>query len=280
VRRFYNPVSDYGYYDNYYTNTYWYSGNPAQWGMSVYMGYPWWGPNYYSYNYFPQAYWGCGWGLGLGFGLGFGFGWGYPFYGGYWGGYHGFWGGYHGYGMEGNHYYNSHDGSGNYYGPRGGVASHTNGRAISPFGAKYETASAHGTLPAVANHSGGINSVRPENSNSNVRANENNVSHQGMSKPISSENNSNRNNLPRQNNNVSNQGNNPRSVNNNSGNYNRGNSTPRPSISGNTNSQPRNYSQPQSRSLSGGSTRSGGWGGGGGSRGSSGGGSHGGGGHR
>ena len=78
MRRFYNPVSNYGYYDNYYTNSYWYSGNPSQWGMSVYMGYPWWGPSYYSYNYYPQTYWGCGWGLGLGWG---GFGWGSPYYG-------------------------------------------------------------------------------------------------------------------------------------------------------------------------------------------------------
>src|SRR2546421_195880 len=28
MRRFYNPVSSYGYYDNYYTNSYWYSGIP------------------------------------------------------------------------------------------------------------------------------------------------------------------------------------------------------------------------------------------------------------
>src|ERR1051326_4367607 len=57
MKRFYHPVEDYGYYDNYYTNSYWYSGVPAQWGMSVYMGYPWWGPSYYYYNYYPSWYW-------------------------------------------------------------------------------------------------------------------------------------------------------------------------------------------------------------------------------
>ena len=40
MRRFYHPVSNYGYYDNYYTNSYWYNGNPACWGLSVYLGYP------------------------------------------------------------------------------------------------------------------------------------------------------------------------------------------------------------------------------------------------
>src|SRR6267378_3272857 len=37
LRRFHNPYSGYGYYDGYYTNSYWYSYNPFQWGVSIYM---------------------------------------------------------------------------------------------------------------------------------------------------------------------------------------------------------------------------------------------------
>ena len=50
MKRFYHPASSYGYYDNYYTNSYWYSGNPFHWGLSIYLGYLWWGSSYYSYN--------------------------------------------------------------------------------------------------------------------------------------------------------------------------------------------------------------------------------------
>src|SRR3972149_4917673 len=91
MRRFYHPVTSYGYYDNYYTNSYWYSGNPYHWGLSVYLGYNWWGPSYYSYNYYPQSYcysgWGGGWGWNNGWGggwcgNGWGYGYGYPCYGG------------------------------------------------------------------------------------------------------------------------------------------------------------------------------------------------------
>ena len=66
MRRFYHPASSYGYYDNYYTNSYWYSGNPFHWGLSVYLGYLWWGSSYYSYNYYPQSYCYSGWGGGWG----------------------------------------------------------------------------------------------------------------------------------------------------------------------------------------------------------------------
>ncbi|NLJ82789.1 MAG: hypothetical protein GX330_06660, partial [Bacteroidales bacterium] len=36
LRRFHGPYSHWGYYDPYYTNMYWYSRNPAHWGVSVY----------------------------------------------------------------------------------------------------------------------------------------------------------------------------------------------------------------------------------------------------
>lgn len=145
IRRFYNPVYSYGYYDNYYTNSYWYTGNPYNWGTSVYMGYNWWGPSYYSYNYYPSTYWyynsGWGWGTGWGCNNGWGYngfydpwnnyGWGYnnwygwnpyPNYYGYWNGYNnGYYNGwYNGYysGLYDNNYFNSYDNNSYYYGPR------------------------------------------------------------------------------------------------------------------------------------------------------------------
>ncbi|MBK6521522.1 MAG: hypothetical protein IPG08_03885 [Sphingobacteriaceae bacterium] len=39
VRRFGNPVYGAGYYDNYYTNTYWYNQNPNCYGSSIYGSY-------------------------------------------------------------------------------------------------------------------------------------------------------------------------------------------------------------------------------------------------
>ncbi|NNM94294.1 MAG: hypothetical protein HKL88_02380, partial [Bacteroidia bacterium] len=79
LRRYDDNWGDWNYYDDIYTNSYWYSGDPYQYGMSIYMGSPCWGPSYYGYSYDPSMYWGlgCGWGLG--------YGWGYPGWG--WGGY-------------------------------------------------------------------------------------------------------------------------------------------------------------------------------------------------
>lgn len=78
IKRFYNPVSGLGYYDNWYTNCGFY-GCP-NYGTSIYMGYG----NYYSPYY----------GLGTTFGnpyFSYGLGWGYPsYYSGY-GGYYSPW---------------------------------------------------------------------------------------------------------------------------------------------------------------------------------------------
>jgi hypothetical protein len=124
LRRFDQNWGDWGYYDDVYTNSYWYSYNPYQFGMSIYMGYPWWGPSYYGYAFAPYSYWGLGFGWGWG---GYGFGWGYPCWGSYWGGY---WGGYHNWAYNGyhNYYYNSYDGNSNYYGPRSSTASNISNR--------------------------------------------------------------------------------------------------------------------------------------------------------
>ena len=190
MKRFYHPVSNYGYYDNYYSNSYWYSGNPHHWGLSVYLGYNWWGPSYYSYNYYPQSYSYAGWGAGYGWNNGWGYngwggnncgnGWGYGggygyghnngYNNGYWDGY---WNGYYnGMANNNNYYYNSYDNSGNYYGPRGNT-THSNGVAISSHGKKYEAALASTEMNSFTPVSG-VNSFnsdpRPINPNTNMNS--------------------------------------------------------------------------------------------------------------
>jgi hypothetical protein len=64
IRRFNNPVAGIGYYDNYYTNYYYYNGNPAMYGTSIYSSYNYWGPSYYNYNAWPSSYFGVGFSWG------------------------------------------------------------------------------------------------------------------------------------------------------------------------------------------------------------------------
>jgi hypothetical protein len=70
IRRFHNYTPGISYYDNYYTNSYWYDQNPYHYGVSIYNGYNFWGPSYYNYSYVPNYNWG-GW-YGSGFSIGFG----------------------------------------------------------------------------------------------------------------------------------------------------------------------------------------------------------------
>lgn len=65
LRRFNNSVNGLGYYDDYYTNYYWYNYNPAYYGASIYSSYNWWGPSY----------------CGPSYGFGMGYNWGSPYYG-------------------------------------------------------------------------------------------------------------------------------------------------------------------------------------------------------
>lgn len=119
IRRFYSPYTGFTYYHGYYTNYYWYTYDPYYWGVSIYLGYPWWRPSYYSY--FNPWYYGYGW---YGWYSPY-YSWGYPY--GYWGygsGYwNGYWDGY--YAGSGYYYYNSQDYYGNtfYYGPRDQITS-------------------------------------------------------------------------------------------------------------------------------------------------------------
>lgn len=73
LRRFHDPYNSWGYYDPYYTNLYWYTGFPSDFGWSIYLGYNWWwgtpwySPWYHSYAnswydpyysfYSPFSYW-------------------------------------------------------------------------------------------------------------------------------------------------------------------------------------------------------------------------------
>ncbi|PCH94452.1 MAG: hypothetical protein COB85_05620 [Bacteroidetes bacterium] len=150
LRRFYQPTYSYGYYDTYYTNSYHYSYDPYDYGVSIYLGYPWWGynnhtgwnhhGNYWGYNqhhqhgwvnyynqhhsygghYDPYAY-GYGYGYGSGYGY-YGYGSGHGYGDSYGKGY-----GYYGYGNNtgGNYYYNSYDATNTYYGPRYATASNS-----------------------------------------------------------------------------------------------------------------------------------------------------------
>ena len=154
IKRFDNRINGLSYYDNYYTNSYWYSGNPYNYGISVYNGYSWWGPSYNNYSYNPSVafYSNWGWGYGGGYGYNgynpyynsFGSSYWQGYYNGYNQGYNNGWYGYpysgYGYGSpyygynnpynNGWGYYNGYDVNSGYsvtYGPRsshGGGNSH------------------------------------------------------------------------------------------------------------------------------------------------------------
>lgn len=178
LRRFHEPTQGAGYYDNYYTNTYYYNQNPMYYGTSVYNSYSFWGPSAYAYNYCPSSYFyynsGWGWGTGMNYGYNpygynpYGYydpwmnqGWGYSPYYGYntgWYGYNPYGYGYNPYGYgygngygygsnygngNNNYYYNSYDENSDYYGPRHSPTS-TDGRVAGTggpaFGERYANA--------------------------------------------------------------------------------------------------------------------------------------------
>ncbi len=145
LRRFHRPYYSFGYYNNYYTNMYWYEMNPYMWGSSIYLNTNWMMPYEYagwSGNFFGSLAWGFG---------GFNMGWpyygsGWPYYGGYGGWPHygyGFYGynyyspfyNYHGY------YYNSRDSYSHYYQHRPNRGRNYNrpNRASNTFGDMYES---------------------------------------------------------------------------------------------------------------------------------------------
>lgn len=130
IRRFHRPYSGFGYYDNAYTNYYFYNNDPAYWGVSIYSSYSWWGPGIY-YSYDPWV--GSSWGLSFGWSYPYNsycspvyyHNYGFPYYSSYHNSYsHGYAHGYSDayYGSSG--YYNSYDkNSYYYYGPSDSRAS-------------------------------------------------------------------------------------------------------------------------------------------------------------
>lgn len=174
IRRFDNPVIGVGYYDDYYTNMYWYTYNPNYWGVSIYLGYNWWYPSwswyyrpyYYSYwgyyDPFFNPYWNPYWD---------------PFYYGHHHHHHHHHGHHHGhhhhYAWNCNHYYNSFDRGSFYYGPRtynGATTRYVDGRSQNiayrnstarynnrdnrSFGQRYESAIASRTNTSRGNNAG------------------------------------------------------------------------------------------------------------------------------
>jgi len=181
IRRFHRPYGGYGYYDNCYTNYYWYDYNPYNYGVSVYTSYGWWYPRPWGWNVgWSWGGWYTSWGWNT-------MGWGSPYgwYGSsYWAGYnHGFNDGFY----AGN-YYNSYDRNSYYYGHRGNTSSGYAGygkgtrpsgssvaninsipRTAGPgrtFGEKYETAVRNNALNTNGNV--GTSSPRPMNNTGNV----------------------------------------------------------------------------------------------------------------
>ena len=177
IRRFDNPVIGVGYYDDYYTNMYWYTYNPNYWGVSIYLGYNWWYPSW-SWYYRPYYY----------------SYWGYydPFFNPYWNPYwdpfyyghhhhhhhygHHHHGHHHHYALNCNHYYNSLDRGSFYYGPRtynGATTRYVGGRTENiayrnstarysnrdnrSFGQRYESAIASRTNTSRGNNTAGLN---------------------------------------------------------------------------------------------------------------------------
>lgn len=158
LRRFNNPINGLGYYDNYYTNSYWYNQNPYNYGVSVYNGYGWWGNNYNYYSYNPSVYFYQNWGWGnnpgwgysgynpyspynnsywLGFNQGYNMGYfngwnGYPYYNGFGYPYYGYGNPYGGF-NNGWGYFNMFDNNSKYtYAPRSSHGGANSERTSNP----------------------------------------------------------------------------------------------------------------------------------------------------
>lgn len=108
IKRFHGDMSR-DYFDDYYTNTYYYTHNPYDWGRSIYTGWGW--HSYLYWNSFFDPY--LGWGNSF---------WTYPYYFGY--GYP-YWGSYCYWGFD--YYWGYNDyywGYNDYYHPHGGQHHH------------------------------------------------------------------------------------------------------------------------------------------------------------
>ncbi len=130
VKRFNNNINGLSYYDNYYTNSYWYNKNPYNYGVSVYNGYSWWGNSYNNYSYNPQSnfYNSYGWNSYPSYGYNgynpyspynsYGYGYGNGYNNGYYNGYNSY--PYYGYGYGNSYGYGGYNPYGGYYGNSNG----------------------------------------------------------------------------------------------------------------------------------------------------------------
>ena len=68
IRRFHRNSARFGYYDDYFTNYYWYDYDPYFYGTSIYTSFNWWRPRYsglrVGWSYFGG--WNVGWSWGWG----------------------------------------------------------------------------------------------------------------------------------------------------------------------------------------------------------------------
>ncbi|MCP4553079.1 MAG: hypothetical protein GY834_13815 [Bacteroidetes bacterium] len=140
LRRFHRPYYSFGYYNNYFTNMYWYESNPYAWGSSIYLNTGWMLPYEYA-GWSGNFYRNYGWGFS-----GYGMGWpyynhGWPDYGHYGFGFGGYTP-YYGYGN--GYYYNSLDRYSYYYRnndrhrPTLGRTYNRPNRSQNSFGEMYE----------------------------------------------------------------------------------------------------------------------------------------------
>lgn len=147
LRRFHRPYYSFGYYNNYFTNMYWYELNPYVWGSSIYLNTGWMLPYEYG-GWSGNFYAGLSWGFG-GYGMGWPYynhGWpyGYGHYN-YYGMGYGMYSPFYGYGYYNpfhyhDYYYNSRDSYSQYYRHRpnrGRNYNRPNGQ-LNTFGEMYE----------------------------------------------------------------------------------------------------------------------------------------------
>ncbi len=155
LRRFHSPLSGVGYYDSYYTNSYFYNQNPYQYGVSIYNGYSFWGQSYNNYSYVPNYNWSNGYGYGTNYNYNpYGYydpynAWGNNYYNPYGYGYGNYYNNYgcynNGFGsmFNGNvfglasNYVNSNDYNSYYYGPRQSHSSNSIDKPEMPNPTKF-----------------------------------------------------------------------------------------------------------------------------------------------
>ncbi len=245
LHRFHDPAPIYSYYDDYYTNLYWYDRDYLLFGTSIYYGYRWWWPSY-------SVYWGWGWNPWRYHGwYGSWWGWHYGYYDYAWG--WGWYGGphHHHWGHH-PHYYNSHDRNSGFYRPEheGGRLTRANARGNSPSSPQNSTMSRGGnnqTFGERYNQRYGNSAITRGNSSTITRqsatSSSNSVTRANnrLQKPVSRSTNG---NINRGNSSINN---NNSTVNRNNSNVNRSNNTVNRNSNVNQSTRNRTYIPPAQR---------------------------------